>query len=172
MSVRRCIENIEYRTLHLYSCRVYWGRKRFQSFDRTSFRCSAKQTEFFGLQQILDHESLRADRGLWTSIRQLQAVRHPIVATACWWSYLPERTLPYWSAAIYWVSCLDWMSRVFRDQWSSIARWSPCCNCSCRRLQVIHLRTRLNLLSLLLRSHPSTNGGTKIEEKSESGTPI
>ena len=37
--------------------------------------------------------------------------------------------------------------------------------------QVPQLRTRLNLLSLLLRIHPKTIFGIKREDKSESGAP-
>ncbi|QNJ15436.1 putative membrane protein [Synechococcus sp. A18-46.1] len=34
---------------------------------------------------------------------------------------MPERTLPWCSATIYWVICIAEMARVFRDQWLSIA---------------------------------------------------
>ena len=39
------------------------------------------------------------------------------------------------------------------------------------REQLRQLRTRLNLLSLLLRIHPRSNGGIKKEEKSDTGMP-
>ena len=42
---------------------------------------------------------------------------------------------------------------------------------SCASVLIIRLRIRLNLLSFLLRSQPNTNGGTKRDERSESGMP-
>ena len=57
-------KNIISQFLHLYICRFFEVVNAFNLSITSAFAIAPNRRNFYGLQQILDHESLRADRAL------------------------------------------------------------------------------------------------------------